>query len=54
MPRVENKEEVLAYIEQTKQKTAMERTELNKIKLVVKLKVLKPSILSTVKKFLFS
>ncbi len=32
MPRVENKEEVLAYIEQTKQKSAMERTELNKDK----------------------
>ena len=28
MPRVENKEEVLAYIEQTKQKSALERTEL--------------------------
>ena len=54
MPRVENKEEVLAYIEQTKQKTAMERTELNKDKTGCEVKVLKPSILSTVKKFLFS
>ncbi len=30
MPRVENKEEVLAYIEETKLKSAMDRTELNK------------------------
>jgi len=32
MPRVENKEEVLAYIEQTKKKSNMARTELNKDK----------------------
>ena len=30
MPRVENKEEVLAYIEETKSKSNMDRTELNK------------------------
>ena len=30
MPRVENKEEVLAYIEETKKKSNMDRTELNK------------------------
>lgn len=30
MPRVENKEEVLAYIEETKRKSNMDRTELNK------------------------
>lgn len=30
MPRVENKEEVMAYIEETAKKSAMDRTELNK------------------------
>lgn len=30
LPRVENKEEVLAYIEETKKKSNMDRTELNK------------------------
>ena len=32
MPRVENKEEVLAYIEETSKKSNMDRTELNKDK----------------------
>jgi leucyl-tRNA synthetase len=32
MPRVENKEEVMAYIEQTAKKSSMDRTELNKDK----------------------
>ncbi len=41
MPRVENKEEVLAYIEETKKKSAMDRTELNKGKTGVEVKGIK-------------
>ena len=32
LPRVTNKDEVLAYIEETSKKSAMDRTELNKVK----------------------
>ena len=38
MPRVENKEEVLAYIEETSKKSNMDRTELNKGKTGVEVK----------------
>ena len=41
MPRVENKEEVLAYIEETKKKSNMDRTELNKGKSGVEVKGVK-------------
>lgn len=41
MPRVENKEEVEAYIEETKKKSNMDRTELNKGKTGCELKGLK-------------
>ena len=41
MPRVENKEEVLAYIEETKKKSNMDRTELNKGKSGVEVKGIK-------------
>ncbi len=41
MPRVTNKEEVLAYIEETKKKSAMDRTELNKGKSGVLVKGIK-------------
>jgi len=41
MPRVENKEEVLAYIEETKTKSNMDRTELNKGKSGVEVKGVK-------------
>lgn len=41
LPRVENKEEVLAYIEETKKKSNMDRTELNKGKTGCELKGLK-------------
>ncbi len=41
MPRVENKEEVLAYIEETKKKSNMDRTELNKGKTGVEVKGIK-------------
>ena len=41
MPRVENKDEVLAYIEETSNKSAMDRTELNKGKTGVEVKGIK-------------
>ncbi len=41
MPRVENKDEVLAYIEETKKKSNMDRTELNKGKSGVEVKGVK-------------
>ena len=41
MPRVENKDEVNAYIEQTKKKSNMDRTELNKSKTGVEIKGVK-------------
>ena len=41
MPRVENKEEVLAYIEETSKKSNMDRTELNKGKTGVEVKGIK-------------
>ena len=41
MPRVENKDEVLAYIEETKKKSNMDRTELNKGKSGVEVKGIK-------------
>jgi len=41
MPRVENKEEVEKYIEETKNKTSMDRTELNKGKTGVLVKGIK-------------
>ena len=41
MPRVENKEEVMAYIEETKKKSNMDRTELNKGKSGVEVKGIK-------------
>ena len=41
MPRVENKEEVLSYIEETKKKSNMDRTELNKGKSGVEVKGIK-------------
>lgn len=41
LPRVENKEEVLAYIEETSHKSNMDRTELNKGKTGVELKGIK-------------
>lgn len=41
MPRVENKDEVNAYIEQTKKKSNMDRTELNKSKTGVEIKGIK-------------
>ena len=41
MPRVENKEEVLKYIEETKKKSSMDRTELNKGKTGVEVKGIK-------------
>ena len=41
MPRVENKEEALSYIEETKKKSAMDRTELNKGKTGCELKGIK-------------
>lgn len=41
LPRVENKEEVQAYIEETKKKSNMDRTELNKGKTGCELKGLK-------------
>ena len=41
MPRVENKDEVLAYIEETANKSAMDRTELNKGKTGVEVKGIK-------------
>ena len=41
MPRVENKEEVIAYIEETKKKSNMDRTELNKGKSGVEVKGIK-------------
>lgn len=41
MPRVENKEEVLSYIEETKKKSAMDRTELNKGKTGCEIKGIK-------------
>ena len=41
MPRVENKEEVLAYIEETSKKSSMDRTELNKGKTGVLVKGIK-------------
>lgn len=41
MPRVENKDEVMAYIEETKRKSAMDRTELNKGKTGVEVKGIK-------------
>ena len=41
LPRVQNKEEVLSYIEETKKKSAMDRTELNKEKSGCELKGVK-------------
>ena len=41
MPRVENKDEVEKYIEETKKKSAMDRTELNKGKTGVEVKGIK-------------
>ena len=41
MPRVENKDEVEAYIEETKKKSNMDRTELNKGKTGVEIKGIK-------------
>ncbi len=41
MPRVENKDEVLAYIEETSKKSNMDRTELNKGKTGVEVKGIK-------------
>ena len=41
MPRVENKDEVMAYIEETKLKSNMDRTELNKGKSGVEVKGIK-------------
>ena len=41
MPRVENKDEVMAYIEETANKSAMDRTELNKGKTGVEVKGIK-------------
>ena len=41
MPRVENKDEVLSYIEETKKKSNMDRTELNKGKSGVEVKGIK-------------
>ena len=41
MPRVENKEEVMAYIEETAKKSNMDRTELNKGKSGVEVKGIK-------------
>ncbi len=41
MPRVKNKEEVLSYIEETKKKSNMDRTELNKGKTGVEVKGIK-------------
>ncbi len=41
MPKVENKEEVLNYIEETRKKSAMDRTELNKGKTGVEVKGIK-------------
>ena len=41
MPRVENKDEVLSYIEETKKKSNMDRTELNKGKGGVEVKGIK-------------
>ena len=41
MPRVENKEEVLKYIDETKRKSNMDRTELNKGKTGVEVKGIK-------------
>ena len=41
MPRVENKEEVNAYIEETSKKSSMDRTELNKGKTGVEIKGIK-------------
>ncbi len=41
MPRVENKDEVLKYIEDTKKKSSMDRTELNKGKTGVEVKGIK-------------
>ncbi len=41
MPRVENKDEVIAYIEETKRKSNMDRTELNKGKTGVMVKGIK-------------
>ena len=41
MPRVENKDEVLAYIEETSKKSSMDRTELNKGKSGVEVKGIK-------------
>ena len=41
MPRVENKDEVNAYIEETKKKSSMDRTELNKDKSGVEVKGIK-------------
>ena len=41
MPRVENKDEVNTYIEQTKKKSNMDRTELNKSKTGVEIKGVK-------------
>ena len=41
MPRVENKDEVSAYIEETKRKSNMDRTELNKGKTGVEVKGIK-------------
>ncbi len=41
MPRVENKDEVLTYIEETKKKSNMDRTELNKGKSGVEVKGIK-------------
>ena len=41
MPRVENKEEVMAYINETAKKSSMDRTELNKGKTGVEIKGIK-------------
>lgn len=41
MPRIENKEEVISYIEETKKKSNMDRTELNKGKTGCELKGIK-------------
>ncbi len=41
LPRVQNKEEAIAYIEETKKKSAMDRTELNKGKSGCELKGIK-------------
>lgn len=55
MPRVENKEEVLAYIEETSKKSNMDRTELNKGKtgcLVKGIKAINPVTAAEVPIFL--